>query len=103
MNRFAWESGRPAPASAQRAAPACCISTACVASRSPGIDRASRDDVLALLAIRFCRADAPAGIVELVFAGGGTIRLDVECIEARLADLGAAWAATSRPRTAPEA
>ena len=41
--------------------------------------------------------DKPAGIVELVFSGGGTIMLDVECIEARLADVGGSWEATSRP------
>ncbi|TIW90906.1 MAG: DUF2948 family protein, partial [Mesorhizobium sp.] len=27
----------------------------------------------------------------------GAIMLDVECIEARLADIGGAWEATSRP------
>ena len=39
----------------------------------------------------------PAGTVDLVFSGGGAIRLEVECIEARLADLGGAWEASSRP------
>ena len=42
-------------------------------------------------------ADAPAGTIELDFAGGGTIRLAVECLEARLQDLGAAWAAKMTP------
>ena len=54
--------------------------------------------MLSLLAIRFVAADAPAGMVELDFSGGATIRLDVECIEARLADLGGAWEASSRTR-----
>ena len=35
--------------------------------------------------------------LELSFAGGGTVRLGVECLEARLSDLGAAWAATAKP------
>ena len=68
-----------------------------VGQGSHGIDRDKPADVLSLLAIRFLPADAPAGTVDLVFAGGGTIRLDVECIEARLADLGGAWEASSRP------
>ena len=39
----------------------------------------------------------PAGVIELRFAGGGTVRLEVECIEVRLEDLGAAWAAAAKP------
>ena len=44
--------------------------------------------------------DIVAGIIELSFAGGGTVRLGVECLEARLSDLGAAWAATAMPKHA---
>ena len=62
-----------------------------------GIDRAQPEEILALLAIRFTQADTPAGTIELIFSGDRTIRLDVECIEARLSDLGAAWQAGSRP------
>ena len=50
-----------------------------------------------VLDIRFEATDLPAGVIELRFAGGGTIRLTVECIEARLEDLGAAWAAIDKP------
>jgi hypothetical protein len=53
--------------------------------------------VLSLLAITFQPSEAPAGTLSLVFSGGGTVRLDVECIEARLSDLGAAWETGSRP------
>jgi hypothetical protein len=65
--------------------------------RSTGIDREHIEDVLSLLAIRFIPGHAPAGTIELVFAGDAAIRLEVEFIEARLADLGAAWATSSRP------
>ena len=44
--------------------------------------------------------DEPAGTIDLVFSGGAAIRLEVECIEARLADLGGAWEAGSRPEHA---
>jgi hypothetical protein len=55
--------------------------------------------VLSLLAIRFVPgAEAPAGTLELIFSGDAAIRLDVDYIEARLADLGAAWEAAARPR-----
>jgi hypothetical protein len=62
-----------------------------------GIARDKPDDVLSLLAVSFVPTDQPAGIIELVFSGGGTIMLDVECVEAGLADIGGAWQATSRP------
>lgn len=61
------------------------------------IPREQPDEILSLLAITFTPTKAPGGIVELAFSGGGTIRLDVECIEARLSDLGGAWEASSRP------
>ena len=37
-------------------------------------------------------------MIELGFAGDGAIRLDVECIEAQLADMPAAWEAQSVPK-----
>lgn len=65
--------------------------------KTSGIRRDRPEDVLSLLAVGFVPVDRPAGLIELVFSGGGAIMLDVECIEARVADLGGAWAATSRP------
>ncbi len=55
--------------------------------------------MVSLLAINFTPkgVDDPAGAVELLFAGGGTIRLEVECIDAGLQDMGSAWAARGRP------
>ncbi len=52
---------------------------------------------LNLLAVDFVQTDAPAGIVTLVFAEGGALRLEVECLEAELADLGPVWAAECCP------
>lgn len=62
-----------------------------------GFDPASPEGVVNLLDIRFEPTDAPSGIVELRLAGGGTVRLTVDYLEARLADLGAAWAASATP------
>lgn len=66
--------------------------------RSTGIRRGDADQVLSLLAIRFSEAEAPAGTVELVFADGPLVHLDVECVEAQLEDLGAAWETRFKPR-----
>jgi hypothetical protein len=65
--------------------------------KTAGIDQSKKNEVLSLLAIGFEAGDLPAGAIELVFAGGAAIRLDVEVVEARLADLGGAWEASSRP------
>lgn len=62
-----------------------------------GISRATTDDVLELLAIGFAQDEDPAGEIELLFSGDAAIRLEVECIEARLTDTGASWQASSRP------
>lgn len=67
-------------------------------AKAEGIDLNAKDGVLELLAVTFKMGDEPAGEVLLTFAGGGTVRLDVECLEARLRDLGGVWAAKAEPR-----
>lgn len=61
------------------------------------IDLKAKGAVLELLAIQFEETDKPEGHVTLVFAGGGAIRLHVECIEAEMKDMGAVWKAKSKP------
>ena len=53
--------------------------------------------VLELLSIEFSEGQSPAGTITLNFSGGGTIQLEVECIEAQLDDLGPVWRASSVP------
>lgn len=59
---------------------------------------AAKEAVLELLAIQFEEEAAPEGHITLVFAGGGAIRLHVECIEAALQDLGPAWKTENVPQ-----
>lgn len=40
----------------------------------------------------------PEGYVMLTFAGNAAVRLHVECVEAELRDLGAAWQTEHKPR-----
>jgi len=49
---------------------------------------ARRDEPRRLLAVRFEKIDAPAGMVILTFADGAAIRLEVECLEGELRDIG---------------
>jgi len=51
------------------------------------------DAVIELLAIKFDPKEEGAGTVTLVLAGGGAIKLDVECIDAEMSDLTAPWKA----------
>jgi hypothetical protein len=61
------------------------------------VNPAGKDAVLNLLAVEFAETDSPGGIVTLTFSGGGVLRLEVECLEAELADLGPSWSADARP------
>jgi hypothetical protein len=55
--------------------------------------------VVSLLAVTFTpnAGEDPGGVIEVVLAGGGMIRLTVECIDAELADMTGAWAARGTP------
>lgn len=66
-------------------------------ARVQGIDLKVKERVLVLLAISFEDGHAPGGTITLQFAGGAAVRLDVECIEAEMRDLGARWATRSMP------
>lgn len=57
----------------------------------------NKSQVLELLAIDFEESDAPGGYITLTFAGGGAVRLEVDCIEAELRDLGFAWKTFRKP------
>ncbi len=61
-----------------------------------------KDAVLNLLAVEFAETDAPAGVVTLVFSGGAAVRLEVECLEVELADLGPCWTTGKCPEHAAE-
>jgi hypothetical protein len=53
--------------------------------------------MLNVLAVEFVERDPPSGIVTLTFSGGGAIRLEVECLEAELVDLGEVFSAVLCP------
>lgn len=91
--RFDWEGKSDAP---QRRL-SCLHFEHVKGVRVRGIDQANKDAVLNLLAISFEEKDAPSGTATLIFAEGGAIQVDLECIEMQMKDLGPVWAAESRP------
>ncbi len=68
-----------------------------LACKCKNVNPAGKDKVLNLLAVEFSQSDPPAGVVTLMFSGGATLRLEVECLEAELADVGPIRVAESCP------
>ena len=95
LNRYAWEKAGGHGKERRRSL----LHFARVeAVKSAHIRRDFPDAVVSLLTVRFeGRDEDPSGRIFLEFAGGGSLRLDVECIEASLTDLGAAWATRHQP------
>jgi Protein of unknown function (DUF2948) len=60
-----------------------------------GLKDEDSEATLNLLAATFEKTDAPAGMIMLAFADGALVRLEVECVEVELNDIG--------PRRAAEA
>jgi hypothetical protein len=88
MNRLDWEqtlSGETAP----RRLIAVLRFDRVLSCKSRNIDLGAPQTVLELVGIEFHPGEAPGGSAVLMFSQGGALRLDVECLECELADLGA--------------
>jgi Protein of unknown function (DUF2948) len=68
-----------------------------ISCKCRGLDQTGKDALLNLLAVEFVERDAPGGTVTMTFSGGGAIRLEVECLEAELVDLGEVFTAMACP------
>ena len=95
LNRFQWENGKPGNLRVRSGLHFDGVERVMAKNIKLGAPGA----VVSLLAIRFTPAGEgdPSGKVELTFSGGGAMVLDVECLDAALADLTGPWAARGRP------
>jgi hypothetical protein len=95
FNRFKWESGKRGNLRVRSGL----HFDGVLSVKSHKLKRGAPDAVVSLLAITFTPKgeDDPSGTVELVFAGGGAMMLEVECLDAGLADVSGEWAARGRP------
>ena len=101
LNRFDWPAAEGAQPALRRCRSALRFDrVTCCKCRN--VDPAGKNAVLNLLAVEFSEDDSPGGVVTLFFSGGGMLRLEVECLEAELADLGPAWPTDMRPVHADE-
>jgi Protein of unknown function (DUF2948) len=99
LNRFDWMAAtdKSGPAADYRRCRTALRFDRVVCCKCRNLDQSNKDARLNLLAVEFNERDAPSGIVTLTFSGGGAIRLEVECLEAELADLGEVFAADLCP------
>lgn len=58
----------------------------------------ARDAVVELLTMTFEPGEAPGGTLTLSFAGGGDLRVALECVDTILADISAPWPTPRTPR-----
>lgn len=62
-----------------------------------GVPQAAPDTLLNLLAVQFTPAEPPSGAILLTFSGDISVRLEVECIDAHMRDLGPRWRTRALP------
>jgi hypothetical protein len=96
FNRFKWETAEAQSGARVRAG---LHIDGVLSAKSCRLNTGNPEAVASLLAIRFAPkgGEDPGGTMEFVFSGGGTLRLEVECIAAELSDISGEWAALGRP------
>ncbi|HEY6833066.1 MAG TPA: DUF2948 family protein [Pseudolabrys sp.] len=90
LNRFDWECAQCGDREYRRRRSALRFERV-LSCKCKSVKPAEKDAVLNLLAVEFTETEAPSGVITLIFSGGGVLRLEVECLEGELADLGPSW------------
>jgi hypothetical protein len=96
LSRFDWETANDSERSYQRRLSALRFDRV-LACKCRNVSPKDKDAVLNLLAVEFAETASPSGIVTLFFSGGAALRLEVECLECELADLGPTWTTVNCP------
>jgi hypothetical protein len=87
MSRLDWEQTLAGEAAPRRLVAALRFDRV-LACKSRNIDLEAPQAALEVVGIEFYPGEAPGGSVVLLFAQEGALRLDVECLECELTDLG---------------
>jgi hypothetical protein len=87
MNRLDWEQTLSGETTPRRLIAALRFDRV-LSCKSRNIDLDAPETVLDLIGIEFYPGEDPGGSAMLLFAHGGALRLDVECLECELTDLG---------------
>ena len=93
VNRLAWEDGGKTRLRAGL------YFDGVLKVQSSKVKLGAGEAVVSILATTFTPNgdEDPGGVIEIVLAGGGALRLTVECIDAELADRSGPWAARGTP------
>jgi hypothetical protein len=90
FNRYRWEGGEERVRSALQIG-------SVLGLKSRRLRRGAKDAVVELLTVGFEPGEAPGGVLVLTFAGGGDLRVTVECVDAILMDISQPWPAKRSP------
>lgn len=96
-NRFRWEAGgRKGAHKGERVRSALQLGdVAGVQARK--LRREAKQAVVELLAVAFEPGEAPGGTILLTFAGGGDLRVSVDCLDVILVDVSEPWSTPRKP------
>ena len=94
FNRYRWEAGAAGRGERVRSA---LQAGGVLSAKGQNLRQNSVDAVVNLLTVGFEETDAPGGVIEFTFSGGGALRLEVECLDLALADVSEPWRAAARP------
>ena len=92
-NRFRWESGGK---TGERVRSALQLGDV-TGVQARNLKRDAKAAIVELLSISFEPGETPGGTVLLTFAGGGDLRVVVDCLDVVLADVSEPWATPRRP------
>lgn len=97
INRFRWEDAEYAQREGREfeRVRALLVVSDVTGIRSDGIDRGDSEEVLSLLAMEWTPGADGTGLLQLDFAGDGTIQIDAETISIDLRDVTRPYAAVS--------
>jgi hypothetical protein len=101
MNRLDWEQTLAGETEPRRLIAALRFDRV-LACKSRNIDLGGDETVLDLVGIEFHPGEEPGGSAILLFSHGGALRLDVECLECELTDLGPDDLGAGDPGTVPD-
>ena len=91
LNRYRWEDDKP-----ERVR--CLIQIGSVlAVKSRRLRRTARDAIVEVLSLDFEPEMPPGGCLTVTYAGGGDLRIEVECIDVILADVSEPWPTKATP------
>jgi hypothetical protein len=93
-NRFRWERGARKGGERIRSALQLGDVTGVQARK---LRRDAKNAVVELLSVAFEPGEAPGGAVLLTFAGGGDLKVSVDCLDVILADVSEPWATPRKP------